>query len=367
MSEQPFCFDDEQRWQAVLSRDSRTTRPFVYAVRTTGIYCRPGCPSRLPRREHVEFFQDGRSAERAGYRPCRRCRPADIAATDPLIETMVHACRRLEQVHPPSLAELAAEAGLSPHHFHRRFKKVVGITPKQYARSRQAQRFGKLLRESGGSVTQAIYEAGFTASSRAYDSARQRLAMPPTSYRKGGVGLTIRYACAPCFLGWVAVAKTERGICAIELGDDRHAVSAQLHHYFPKARLEDTGPPFSAIVAEVIALLETPPPTVDLPLDILGTAFQQQVWQILRQIPPGSTVSYREVAHRLGRPDAVRAVAGACGANKLAVAIPCHRVIGSDGSLTGFRWGISRKRTLLERESAAPATEENQENDRSRT
>ncbi|MBE0583112.1 MAG: methylated-DNA--[protein]-cysteine S-methyltransferase, partial [Desulfofustis sp.] len=222
----------------------------------------------------------------------------------------------------------------------------------------QAQRFGKLLRHGAGSVTQAIYQAGFSTSSRAYDSARQRLAMPPTTYRKGGAGLTIRFACAPCFLGWMAVATTDHGICAIELGDDRQAVSAQLRHHFPKAELEEAGPEFSTVVAEVIALLETPPRTVDLPLDIQGTAFQQQVWQVLRQIPPGSTLSYGEVARRLGRPRAVRAVAGACAANKLAVVVPCHRVIGSDGALSGFRWGIKRKRTLLQRESAATETAE---------
>jgi AraC family transcriptional regulator, regulatory protein of adaptative response / methylated-DNA-[protein]-cysteine methyltransferase len=361
MTEQPVYSDEESRWQALLHRDRAAEQAFVYAVQTTGVYCRPGCPSRLPRREHVEFFSDSRGAERVGYRPCRRCRPADEAAADPVVDLMVNACRRLEQEQPPSLSELAAEAGLSPHHFQRRFKKLVGITPKQYARTSQAQRFGKLLRQGGGSVTQAIYEAGFNASSRAYDSARQRLAMAPATYRKGGAGLTIRFACAPCFLGWVAVAMTEHGICAIELGDDRQAVAAQLRHHFPKARLEAAGPEFSAVVAEVIALLEAPPRTVDLPLDIQGTAFQQQVWQVLRQIPPGSTVSYGEVARRLGRPRAVRAVAGACAANKLAVVVPCHRVIGSDGSLSGFRWGIKRKRTLLQRESTATDTAERRE------
>ncbi len=191
---------------------------------------------------------------------------------------------------------------------------------------------------------------------------RQRLVTPTAATRIGGAaGLTIHFACAPCFLGWVAVATTERGICAIELGDNRQAVSAQLRHHFPKARLEDAGTEFSAIVAEVIALLETPPRIIDLPLDIQGTAFQHQVWQILRQIPPGSTVSYGEVARRLGRPRAVRAVAGACAANKLAVVVPCHRVIGSDGSLNGFRWGIERKRTLLQRESTATDSAEQQE------
>jgi AraC family transcriptional regulator of adaptative response/methylated-DNA-[protein]-cysteine methyltransferase len=365
MTDVPAYTDDESRWQALLHRDQAAGRAFVYGVRTTGVYCRPGCPSRLPRREHVDFFVDSRAAEHSGYRPCRRCRPADpAAAKEPLLETMVTACRRLEQHHPPSLSELAAEAGLSLHHFHRRFKKLIGITPKQYARTNQIRRFGNLLQEQDGSVTRAIYAAGFSTSSRAYDSASQRLAMPPATYRRGGAGLTIHFACAPCFLGWVAVATTERGICAIELGDDRQAVSAQLRHHFPKARLEDAGTEFSAIVSEVIALLETPPRTIDLPLDIQGTAFQHQVWQILRQIPPGSTVSYGEVARRLGRPRAVRAVAGACAANKLAMVVPCHRVIGSDGSLNGFRWGVERKRTLLQRESTAtdPAGQQEESN-----
>lgn len=350
MSDQGAFIDEDARWHAVAQRDRTADGAFYYGVLTTGVYCRPGCSSRCPRREHVEFFATCEDAETAGYRPCKRCRPGAVSSLDRLAEVVVRSCRRLEQEHPPSLGELAAEAGLSPCHFQRCFKELVGITPKQYARAQQAHRFRKHL-ITDRSVTQAIYDAGFGSSSRAYDNARDHLAMPPSTFRKGGAGQTIRFGIAPCYLGWVVVAMTARGICAIEFGDDPHALPIQLREHFPRAHFEAAGAEFSAVVQQVIALIEAPHTGISLPLDIQGTAFQQQVWQALRDIPPGNTVSYADLARRLGRPKAVRAVAGACAANKLAVAVPCHRVVRSDGALSGYRWGASRKRALLQRES----------------
>lgn len=346
----PFT-DEEKRWNAVVTRDRTAEGSFYYAVRTTGVFCRPGCSSRIPSRENVEFFDTCREAEMAGYRPCKRCEPGALSWRERTAKVIVQACRRIEQAEESlKLNELAEEAGLSLWHFHRLFKKIVGVTPKQYAATQQAQRFRNSLKTSR-SVTDAIYDSGFGSSSRAYEKARDRLAMTPSTYRRGATGLTIRYGIAPCFLGWAIVAATERGICAIELGDDPSTLPARIKGDFPKASLEEAGPDFCMIMEKVIDFIEASGEGVELPLDIQGTAFQQRVWNVLREVPPGITVSYAEIAERIGNPGAVRAVAQACATNKLAVAVPCHRVVRSDGKLSGYRWGTERKRALLLLES----------------
>ncbi|MFZ5558559.1 MAG: bifunctional DNA-binding transcriptional regulator/O6-methylguanine-DNA methyltransferase Ada [Pseudomonadota bacterium] len=351
MARRPTITDEESRWNALVQRDRAAEGAFYYAVRTTGVFCRPGCSSRLPRRENVVFFYTCKEAELAGYRPCKRCKPGATSPRERLVERIVQACRSIEQAEtPPILDKLAAEAGLSPWYFHRLFKEIVGVTPKQYATTQQTQRFRDSLKTER-TVTAAIYDAGFSSSSRAYDNARDRLSMAPSAYRNGAVGLTIRYGVARCFLGWIIVAATDRGICAIEFGDDPGTLTARVQESFPKAYLEEDGPDFSAVIERIIAFIEAPERGIDLPLDIQGTAFQERVWHALRQVPPGSTVSYADIAHRIGSPEAVRAVAQACSANKLAVAVPCHRVVRSDGKLSGYRWGVERKRVLLLRES----------------
>jgi len=341
---------EESRWAALIARDQHAEGAFVYAVRTTGIYCRPGCASRLPKRENTLFFNTGEEAVQAGYRPCKRCKPDAASSQTHVQELITQACRLIAEAEtPPTLACLAAQAGLSQWHFQRVFKAAIGMTPKQYAKALQVERFRDSLKESE-SVTSAIYEAGFGSSSRAYENTRERLAMPPSLYRKGGAGLTIRYAITPCFLGWITVAATDKGICAIEFGDDPVSLASQLQTRFPKAQLDEAGPGFSEMIQQVIAFIESPRAKIDLPLDIQGTVFQEKVWKALREVPPGSTVSYTDIAQRIGSPRAVRAVATACASNKLAVVVPCHRVVRSDGALSGYRWGVERKRELLQRE-----------------
>ncbi|WP_197386951.1 bifunctional DNA-binding transcriptional regulator/O6-methylguanine-DNA methyltransferase Ada [Ralstonia pseudosolanacearum] len=347
----PSTVERDPRWARVLARDASADGQFVYAVKTTGVYCQPSSPSRLPRPENVEFFDTPAEAEAAGYRPSRRATPDQTTARAQHAARVAAACRRIEAADtPPALEALAREAGLSPYHFHRLFKTVTGLTPKAYAAAHRARRLRAQLGR-GSSVTEAIYDAGFNASSRFYEASDGVLGMTASRYRAGGAQTTIRFAVGECSLGAILVAQSERGICAILLGEDPQALVHNLQDQFPKAELIGGDADFEDLVAKVVGLIEAPAIGLDLPLDVRGTAFQERVWQALREIPPGTTASYAEIAARIGAPRAVRAVAQACGANHLAVAIPCHRVVRSDGQLSGYRWGVERKRALLEREA----------------
>lgn len=351
----PFA-SDERRWAAVAGRDQSAADAFVYAVRTTGIYCRPGCASRRPRREHVAFFSDRRAAERAGFRPCKRCRPEAVtkSVAERQAAAVARACELIATAErPPVLRDLAAAVDLSPHHFHRLFTRIVGTTPKRYAAAERRRRVAAGLRP-GVDVTRAIYDAGYGSASRFYegDGGNAALGMAPATVKAGAAGETIRYAIGPSSLGPVLVAATARGICAIELGEEATALVARLRGRFPRATLRDDAS--DATVARVVAMIEAPggAPAADLPLDVRGTAFQARVWAELRAIPAGRTASYGEVATRIGQPGAARGVASACAANPVAIAIPCHRVVRGDGGLGGYRWGTERKRELLRRERA---------------
>lgn len=340
---------ENQRWQAIVSRAHEATGSFVYAVLTTGIYCRPGCSAKTPRRENVVFFETSSQAEAAGYRPCKRCRPASpLPRNERLI---VQACQHMENTTGSvALGELAVMAGMSPSHFHRLFKKVVGVTPKQYANALKNHRFLHSL-QNGLSITEAIYAAGFGSSSRVYDGETLLLTgMAPGSYRNGGRRHLILYGFGHCFLGWVLAAATRKGVCAVELGSSRRQLLTQLQANLPHADYREGGPRFSLLLGQVIASIETPHDASPLPLDIQGTTFQCQVWNSLRRIPPGETTSYSDIAKQLGTPKASRAVANACGQNKIAVLIPCHRALGKDHTLRGYRWGTERKRLLLDNE-----------------
>ena len=337
-------------WDAVLARDASAEGTFVTAVRTTGVYCRPGCSARRPRRENVTFYPTCREAEAAGFRPCKRCRPNEASREARAGAAIALACRMIEEAEtPPALDALARAAGLSPFHFHRTFKRITGVTPKAYAAARRADRVETGLR-AGRSITQAAFEAGFNASSRFYADASERLGMSPSAYRRGGEGATIRFAIGECSLGPILVAATEKGVCAILFGEDPDALARALQDRFPKAELIGADAGFERLVARVVGLVERPDQACALPLDIHGTAFQQRVWEALRKIPAGRTATYAEIARAIGSPAAIRAVGRACGANPVAVAIPCHRVIATNGSMTGYRWGVARKRQLLDRE-----------------
>ena len=343
---------NQARWEALVRRDLNANRAFVYGVLTTFIFCRPACPSRLPKYENVRFFDTCKQAEQAGFRPCKRCHPASEAGHDSLSVAIIKACHIIEtrEEHVP-LKNLADEVGLSPFHFQRLFKKNVGVTPKQYAMEiRLKQVRSGLQREA--TVTEAIYVAGFASSSRFYENAEAVLGMKPSEYRQGAAGINIRFAVEKSPLGWVLIAATAKGICTIELGDDPDILVNQLREQFSKAKIIDKDEPFRTRVKQILAHLENPQRRLDLPLDIQGTAFQRLVWTALREIPTGSTASYADIAAKIGRPTAARAVARACASNKIAVAIPCHRVVRRDGRLGGYRWGIERKRAVLEREAA---------------
>ncbi|HWQ12513.1 MAG TPA: bifunctional DNA-binding transcriptional regulator/O6-methylguanine-DNA methyltransferase Ada [Roseiflexaceae bacterium] len=342
---------DAARWEAIERRDRGADGAFVYGVRTTGVYCRPWCPSRRPRRDNVLLFDTCAGAERAGFRPCKRCDPAAQNRRDPHADAIVRACKRIEEAETaPSLRELAEEAGLSQYHFQRLFKAAVGLTPKQYALAHRQRRLRERLRQDA-TVTEALYNAGFESSGRFYAEGSGLLGMTPSEYRRGAPGQVIRAAVAPCYLGWALVAATGRGVCAIEFGDEPEALRERLRARFPGAELREGDPEFAAWFAQVLAFIEAPRGALDVPLDIQGTVFQRRVWEALRALPPGATASYGQIAGRIGQPAATRAVAQACAANPLAVAIPCHRVLRGDGELGGYRWGVERKRALLARES----------------
>ncbi|MEO8593543.1 MAG: bifunctional DNA-binding transcriptional regulator/O6-methylguanine-DNA methyltransferase Ada [Candidatus Solibacter sp.] len=342
---------EQERWEAVQRRDPAADSHFFYSVRTTGVYCRPSCASRPARRENVAFHASCTEAERAGFRPCLRCCPAGNGVAEAHTAAVSSACRQIERSEEtPNLESLAAAAGMSRFHFHRVFRTVTGLTPKAYADARRGERVRHHLTQKE-TVTEAIYEAGFQSSSRFYE--QDLLGMTPTSFRAGGKDATIRYATGACSLGVVLAAATARGVCAILLGDRPEALIDDLRARFPRAQLVAGDAGFEHTLAQVVRLVDAPSAGLQLPLDIRGTAFQQRVWQALRAIPAGSRASYAEIAERIGAPRSVRAVAQACAANALAVAVPCHRVVRTDGALSGYRWGVERKRALLEREAGA--------------
>jgi AraC family transcriptional regulator of adaptative response/methylated-DNA-[protein]-cysteine methyltransferase len=362
LSQEPVAAENQEEiyWQAVLERDQSRDGTFFYGVRSTGIYCRPSCPSRRPGRDQVVFFRQPAQAEQAGFRPCRRCRPLEAANYQ--AELVQQACRYIEEnitrpEGPPALAELGQQVGLSPFHLQRLFKRLTGVSPRQYA---EAYRLGQLKTrlKDQENVTGALYSAGYGSSSRLYERASESMGMTPASYRRGGPGTAIHYTVVDCSLGRLLVAATEKGVCAVRLGEDDAKLKAELAHEYPAAELyQDESSALNEWVKEILNYLAGQQPKLDLPLDIQATAFQRQVWEALRTIPYGSTRSYGEVAVALGQPKAVRAVAHACAVNPVALVIPCHRVVRQDGSLAGYRWGLDRKRALLDKERAVASGE----------
>ncbi len=351
MHKSPVTDRTDARWRMVLDRDESFDGRVWYGVKTTGVYCRPSCAARTPKPENVAFYDTCDAAEAAGLRPCKRCKPREEAPKARQAALIAEACRRIETAEEePSLEQLARAAGLSPYHFHRVFKAATGLTPKAYAAAKRAGRVREGLSQ-GERVTDALYDAGYGSNSRFYERSNDILGMTPKRFQDGGRDTDIRFAVAQCSLGAILVAQSDKGVVAISLGDDPERLARDLQDRFPKANLigADTG--FEKRVAQVIGFVEAPGNGLDLPFDIRGTAFQQRVWQALRAIPVGRTASYAEIAGRIGQPEAVRAVAGACAANTLAVVIPCHRVVRTDGSLSGYRWGVERKRALLDRET----------------
>jgi AraC family transcriptional regulator of adaptative response/methylated-DNA-[protein]-cysteine methyltransferase len=341
----------DPRWAAFVAREATADGQFYVAVKTTGVYCRPVCPARQPRPENIAFYDTREEAAAAGFRPCKRCKPDQASSEQELAAKITEACRLIEEAEEaPRLDELAEAVGVSAYYFHRRFKQATGLTPRQYAAAHREQAVRQRLTESS-TVTEAIYDAGYNSSGRFYESSNDVLGMTPTDYRAGGQSAQIHFAVGECSLGSILVAKTERGVCAILMGDDPDELTQDLQNRFPRANLIGGDAEFEKLVAQVVGFIEAPTVGLNLPLDVRGTAFQQRVWQALRKIPAGSTVSYTEIAERIGSPKSVRAVAQACGANKIAVAIPCHRVVRTDGGLSGYRWGVDRKRALLNRET----------------
>lgn len=341
---------NQERWQAVVCKDREAAHHFYYAVKTTGIYCVAGCVSRLPKRENVVFFDTGPAAEAAGFRACKRCRPDDPAHAGIASTRVVRACRTLEDSEEtPSLESLAAAAGLSPHHFQRLFKNHVGLSPKEYGQAVRKAKVRASL-EAGHSVTRAIMDAGFGSASRFYEKSGQTMGMPAKTYKKGGAGLTIQYVAAFSFLGPILVAFTENGVCSIEFGDSEDALVDSLKKRFHQAEIVPGTLELDSHVAEIVEFIHSPEKGLDLPLDIQGTAFQQRVWRALQDITAGEIRTYSDIAEVLGMPASVRAVATACASNRLAVVIPCHRVVRKGGALAGYYWGLDRKAALLKNE-----------------
>lgn len=343
----------DPRWQSVVKRDRKADGQFFYSVKTTGVYCRPSCGARLARPENVQYHLTGEDAKKAGFRPCKRCKPDQMVSMKENAAEIAKACRLIGRCDKaPSLKRLAEYTGMSPFHFHRTFKTMTGLTPAAYAKANRNQRVRASL-ERSSSVTDAIYDSGFNSSGRFYENTNKTLGMTPTKFREGGTDTDIYFAIGKASLGSILVAQSQKGVCSILIGDDPEALVKELQDQFPKANLIGDEEGYQELVAKVVGLIETPGTGLDLPLDIRGTVFQQRVWNALQEIPPGSTATYTDIAKKIGMPKAVRAVAQACGANSLAVAIPCHRVIRNDGSLSGYRWGVDRKRALLEREAHA--------------
>jgi AraC family transcriptional regulator, regulatory protein of adaptative response / methylated-DNA-[protein]-cysteine methyltransferase len=355
-TESNYCSDD-QRWAAVVNRDRNADGQFFYSVATTGVYCRPSCGSRQPLRKNVAFYTRREEAEAVGFRACKRCRPDDPDAQDKRATAMEKACRLIEAAEAtPDFDSIAKQVGFSRFHFQRVFKEVTGVTPRSYfAQCRMRKVQTEVVRSP--TITQAIYDSGFNSNGRFYSASSQMLGMTPKRYRAGGDLSSIRFALAECSLGSILVAATEKGICSILLGGDPDELLNDLQKRFPKASLVGADSQFEQMIATVIGFVEDPKRGLNLSLDVQGTAFQQRVWQALQEIPAGKTATYEEIARRIGSPAATRAVANACGSNPVAVAIPCHRVVRKDGDLSGYRWGIERKRALLSRESGNSRSE----------
>jgi AraC family transcriptional regulator of adaptative response/methylated-DNA-[protein]-cysteine methyltransferase len=340
----------DPRLDRIIARDKAADGEFWYSVSTTGVYCRPSCPSRTANPKNVRIYDNIVSVKAAGFRPCKRCNPDGLSIQDENAALAAKVCRLIEDAEEePSLEDLAHAVELSPSYFHRMFKAATGVTPKEYAAAHRAKKVRQGL-ATGNSITEAIYDAGFSSSGRFYEKAGDILGMTPSQFRSGGNNEEIKFAVGQTSLGAILVASSKKGIAAILLGDDPEALVQTLQDRFPKARLVGADHEYEALVARVVGFVEAPGVGLNLPLDVRGTAFQQRVWQALREIPVGETVSYTEVARRIGSPSAVRAVAGACAANNLAIAIPCHRVVRTDGSLSGYAWGVDRKRALIDRE-----------------
>lgn len=344
---------EEQRWNALKERNKSCDGTFYFAVLTTGVYCKPSCGARLPNRENVRFYDTMDTAEKHGFRPCKRCKPGSPELADRHAEIVTKVCNFIHNSEEePSLNAMAAVAEMSPHYFNRTFKKVTGITPKQYVIGLRSEALKTEL-TNGNSVTAALYSAGYNTSSRFYEGAKPRLGMSPSKFKAGGTNIEIRYTIEPCWLGNILVAATGQGVCSILFGDNEADLEQDLTVRFPHASLEasDTGSDFKLWVNKVLQFIKQPDNSLRLPLDIHGTVFQERVWRALQTIPAGETASYAEVAKKIGKPKASRAVASACAANPIAVVIPCHRVVRKGGAISGYRWGKERKQQLLERES----------------
>ena len=353
LSENSDFRDERARWAALASRNAEADGKFWYAVTTTGVYCRPSCGARPAKPENVRFYDTMEAAEADGFRPCKRCRPRERSDRERQKQIVVEACRAMEAAETPlTLDQLAEAAGLSRYYFHRLFRSITGVTPSAYGRACRDQRLRAALPEAQ-SVTEAMYDAGYNSNGRFYANADRALGMAPSKRRAKGAGEQLRFAIAESSLGAVLVAASERGVCAITLGDDAGALVDAFQSEFENAALNPGDAEFEGWVARAIAMIENPSGGCDLPLDIQGAAFQERVWAALREIPPGETATYSDIAQQIGAPKAARAVANACASNRLAVAIPCHRIVRSDGSISGYRWGVERKRELLRREKAS--------------
>jgi AraC family transcriptional regulator of adaptative response/methylated-DNA-[protein]-cysteine methyltransferase len=342
---------DDPRWARIVARDKAADGRFWYSVSTTGVYCRPSCPSRVANPKNVQLHDTLESAKATGFRPCKRCNPDGPSIDSENATLVAKACRIIEESEEePSLEKLADAIGRSPGYFHRTFKAATGLTPKEYAAAHRAKKVRQGL-TSGNTVTEAMYDAGFNSSGRFYEKSTGMLGMTPSQYRAGGSNEEIKFAVGHTSLGAILVASSRKGVAAILLGDDPDQLVRNLQDRFPNAHLIGADNDYEALIARVVGFVEAPGIGLDLPLDVRGTAFQRRVWRALQHIPVGGQASYAEIAQRIGCPKAVRAVAAACAANNLAVAIPCHRVVRKDGSLSGYAWGVERKRALLDRET----------------